>query len=154
MRLAVLGALALAVVAVPAQAGRPRMPVAKVVLGAEQQVPVQAEVVLATAAAGAVEPGLEGMQATLGKKVKYGALKRLSTQKLTVDAKSQVLALPNGKSAEVKLESLKDGVATLRVKLAPTESTYTLARDKAFYLQAGAHEGGDLWLVLSQPKGK
>lgn len=154
MRVLVAAVAAVVLAAAPAWAGRPRYAVSKVVLAAEQQVPVQAEVVLASTAAGGVEAGLEGMQATLGKKVKYGTLKRLSTQRLTVEAKSQVLALPNGKSAELSLDSLKDGVATLRVKLAPTESTYSLARDKAFYLQAGAHEGGDLWLVLSQPKAK
>jgi hypothetical protein len=52
----------------------------------------------------------------------------------------------------LSLEALKDGVATLRVKLPPTDTTYSLAKDKSFYLQGGAHEGGELWLVLSQPK--
>jgi hypothetical protein len=38
------------------------------------------------------------------------------------------------------------------VKLPPTEATYTLAKDKALYLQGGAHESGEVWLMLSQPK--
>ncbi len=71
---------------------------------------------------------------------------------LAVSNRGATVALPNGKAASLTLEALKDGVATLRVKLPPTDATYSLAKDKSFYLQGGAHEGGDLWLVLSQPK--
>jgi hypothetical protein len=38
------------------------------------------------------------------------------------------------------------------VKVAPTEATYTLGREKSLYVQAGTLDDGDLWLVLSQPE--
>lgn len=115
-------------------------------------VAVQADVVFASTAPGKVDPSLAKMQETLGAKVKYLTLEKRSSQKLQVSNRGVTVALPNGKVAELTLEALKDGVATLRVKLAPTDATYSLARDKSFYLQGGSHEGGDLWLVLSQPK--
>lgn len=115
-------------------------------------VPVQAEVVFASTAQGKVDPSLVKMQETLGAKVKYLTLEKRSSNKLQVDAKGATVSLPNGKAAQLSLETLKDGVATLRVKLPPADATYSLAKEKAFYLQGGAFEGGDLWLVLSQPK--
>ena len=119
---------------------------------ADGPVAVQADVVFASTTAGKVDPTLQKMQETLGAKVKYLTLEKRSSQKLDVDAKGVTVALPNGKSASLTLEGLKAGVATLRVKLPPTDATYSLAKDKAFYLQGGSHEAGDLWLVLSQPK--
>jgi len=119
---------------------------------ADGPVAVQADVVFASTTAGKVDPSLVKMQETLGAKVKYLTLEKRSSQKLGVDAKGVTVALPNGKSASLSLEGLKAGVATLRVKLPPTDATYSLAKEKAFYLQGGSHENGDLWLVLSQPK--
>jgi hypothetical protein len=119
---------------------------------ADGPVAVQADVVFASTTAGKVDPTLQKMQETLGAKVKYLTLEKRSSQKLDVDAKGVTVALPNGKVASLTLEGLKAGVATLRVKLPPTDATYSLAKDKAFYLQGGSHEAGDLWLVLSQPK--
>lgn len=115
-------------------------------------VPVQADVVFASTSPGKVDPSLLKMQETLGAKVKYLTLEKRSSQKLMVDEKGASVSLPNGKSASLALEGLKAGVATLRVKLPPTDATYSLAKEKSFYLQAGAHEAGELWLVLSQPK--
>lgn len=115
-------------------------------------VAVQADVVFASTAAGKVDPSLAKMQETLGAKVKYLTLEKRSSEKLQVTNKGVTVSLPNGKVASLTLEALKDGVATLRVKLPPTDTTYSLAKEKSFYLQGGAHEGGDLWLVLSQPK--
>ncbi len=119
---------------------------------ADGPVKVQADVVFASTAPGKVDPALLKMQDTLGAKVKYLTLEKRSSQALTVDSKGVEVALPNGKAAQVSLEGLKAGVATLRVKLPPTDTTYSLAKDKSFYLQAGAVEGGELWLVLSPPK--
>jgi hypothetical protein len=146
--------LALLALSSAALAGPRKAPevVRQAVLAAEQKVPVKAEVVFASTSPGTVEAGLEGMKATLAPKMKYLTLKRLSTQTLVVEAKPLVLKLVEGREAELKLEALKDGVATLRVKVPPTDATYTLAKAKALYLQAGEHDGGDLWLVLGQPK--
>jgi hypothetical protein len=119
---------------------------------AEGSVSVQADVVFASTASGKVDPSLVKMQETLGSKVKYLTLEKRSSQKLAVDTKGSSVVLPNGKTASLSLEGLKSGVATLRVKLPPTDATYSLAKDKSFYLQGGPHEGGDVWLVLSQPR--
>lgn len=118
----------------------------------EAKVPVQAEVVFASTKAGEVEAPLKHMQDTLAAKVKYLTLKRLSTQRLELDAKPKLLPLPNTRTAELKLEALKEGVATVRVKIPPSDMTSTLGREKSLFLQAGPHDGGELWLVLSQPK--
>lgn len=119
---------------------------------AEKKVPVKADVVYAATSAGTVEPELKPMQATLAERVKYGTLKTLSTKRLELGTKPSPVELPNKKTAELFVETLKDDVATVRVKLPPAEATYKLARGKSLYLQGGAHEGGDLWLVLSMPK--
>jgi hypothetical protein len=119
---------------------------------ADGPVPVQADVVFASTAPGKVDPSLLKMQETLAAKVKYLTLEKRSSEKLSLSSKGLSVNLPNGKVASLSLEALKDGVATLRVKLPPTDATYSLAKEKSFYLQGGAHEGGELWLVLSQPK--
>jgi hypothetical protein len=126
--------------------------VAASTLAAENAVQVQLQVVAASTEAGPVDKGLESMQSALSKKARYQTLVRLSTQALAVEAKAQTISLPNGASCEVALASLEKGVATLKVKLAPTDTTYKLAKDKSLYLQAGLHEGKELWVVLGQPK--
>ena len=118
----------------------------------EPKVTVQAEVVHAQEKAGVVDPGLEAMQAALAQKTKYATLKRLSTQKLELVAKVTAVPLPNAKTAELSLTSLEKGVATVKVKLAPSESTLKLGREGSLYQHAGKWQGGDLWLVLSQPR--
>ncbi|MCA3013089.1 MAG: hypothetical protein INH41_11910 [Myxococcaceae bacterium] len=119
---------------------------------AEGPVAVQADVVFASTKPGPVDPTLVKMQETLAARTRYLTLEKRSTERLSVSQAGVKVALPNGKTALVSLEALKEGIATLRVKLPPTDATYSLAKDKSFYLQGGAHEGGELWLVLSQPK--
>ena len=46
----------------------------------------------------------------------------------------------------------KDDVATLRVKVPPADATYKLGKKGSLYVQAGVHDKGDLWLVLSPAK--
>jgi hypothetical protein len=121
-------------------------------LADEPKVAVQADVVFASTKPGDVEPSLKHMQDTLAAKVRYLTLKRLSTQRLELQNKPTALTLPNQKVAELKLEALKAGVATVHVKIPPSDSSSNLGREKSLYLQAGPHDGGDLWLVLSQPK--
>jgi len=118
----------------------------------EPKVPVKADVVYAATAPGKVDPELQAMQVKLAERVKYGTMKTLATRRLELTRTPSPLELPNKKTAELAVESLKDDVATVRVKLPPAEATYTLARGKSLYLQGGAHDGGDLWLVLSMPK--
>lgn len=122
-------------------------------LAAEPSVRVQVEIVLASTTAGTIDPTLAKMREAMDSKVKYLAMKKLDSKKVDLPRNQpQVVALPNQKKAELTLQELKENVATLKLKLPPTEATYSLGRDKSLYLQAGAHEGGDLWLVVSQPK--
>ncbi len=123
------------------------------VLAAEPVVPVQADVVFASTAPGAVDPSLEKIRDAMAAKVKYLTMKKLDFKKLELlQDKVQTIPLPNQRFAELTLQHLKDNVATLKLKLGPTEAVYSLGRDKSLFLQAGPHNGGDLWLVLSQPK--
>lgn len=122
-------------------------------LAQDAKVPVQAEVVLGTdPVAKSLSEPLKVMQAALAKKKRYGTLQVLVTKQLTLEKKPTQLGLPNEKTAELSLESLKDGVATVRVKVPPADTTSTLGREGSLYLHAGKHQAGDLWLVLSHPK--
>jgi hypothetical protein len=123
-------------------------------MAADPTVPVQADVVLASMTAGAVDPSLQKMHDALAAKVKYASMKKVDGKKLElVKDKPQSITLPNQKVAELTLQGVQQNVATLKVKLPPvTEATYTLAKDKSLYLQGGPHDGGDVWLVLSQPR--
>ena len=122
-------------------------------LAAEPSVPVQADVVFASTAAGTVDPALAKMRDAMAPKVKYLTMKKLDAKKLELlQNKPQTLALPNQKQAELTLQGLKENVATVKLKTPSVETVVSLARDRSLYVPAGAHEGGDLWLVVSQPK--
>jgi len=118
----------------------------------EQKVPAQADVVFASTRPGVVEPALAPMQAKLGKRVKYLTLKSLSSTRLQLSRTTSSLPLPNQKTAELTLVHVKDNVAQVKVKLPPLDATYSLGKDRALYVQAGSHEDGELWLVVSQPR--
>ncbi len=120
--------------------------------GEDPKIDVQAEVVHALQAGKDVDASLVPMQAKLAPKVKYGTLKRLSNTRLSLASKPTLLPLPNSKTAELSVESFKDGVATVRVKLPPADTTYKLGKEGSLYLQGGAFSGGDLWLVVSRPQ--
>lgn len=122
-------------------------------LADDPKVPVQAEVVFASTAAGTVEPSLVKMRDTLAPKVKYLTLQKLDSRKLVLTKnKPETMALPNQKTAELALEKVENDVATVKVKVPPTEATYKLAREKVLYVQGGEHKGGQVWLLLSQPQ--
>lgn len=118
-------------------------------------VPVQVDVVRAsTDGSGQTEvpPSLKKMQSDLSSRIKYSSMKVVSTKQLQLKKQAEIIDLPNQNHAELTLEKLKDGVATVKVRVPPTGATYTLAKEKSLYYQAGTHEGADVWLVLSQPK--
>jgi hypothetical protein len=122
-------------------------------LAAEPSVTVQADVIYASTAAGTVDPTLVKMRDAMAPKVKYQTMKRVDSKKLElVQNKAQSIALPNQKQAELTLQGLKDNVATLKVKTPSVEAVYSLAREKSLSAPAGSSDGGDLWLVVSQPK--
>lgn len=122
-------------------------------LAEDPKVPVQAEVVFASTEAGTVDPALVKMRDTLAPKVKYLTLKKLDSRKLVlVKNKIETIALPNAKTAELSLDKVENDVATVKVKVPPTDATYKLAREKVLYVQGGEHKGGQVWLLLSQPQ--
>jgi hypothetical protein len=122
-------------------------------LADDPKVPVQAEVVFASTEAGTVDPSLVKMRDTLAPKVKYLTLKKLDSRKLVlVKNKVETIALPNAKTAELSLDKVENDVATVKVKVPPTDATYKLAREKVLYVQGGEHNGGQVWLLLSQPQ--
>ena len=123
------------------------------VLAADPAVSVQADVVYASTQAGTVDPSLEKIRAAMAAKVKYATMKKLDSKKLELKLNQlQRLTLPNQKVAELTLQDVKDNVATLKLRVPPTEAVYSLGRDKSLFVQGGTHDGGDLWVVLSQPK--
>lgn len=118
----------------------------------DQKVPAQAEVVFASTRPGAVDPALASMQVKLGKRVKYLTLRSLSSRRLELSRAGSAVELPNHKTAELTLVHVKDNVAQVKVKLPPLDATYSLGKERALYVQAGPHEDGELWLVVSQPR--
>lgn len=122
-------------------------------LAAEPTVPVQAEVVLASTAPGVVEPSLVKMRDQMAPKKQYLTMRKLDSRRLELTrARAQALALPDGKQAELTLQALANDVATVKVKTPSVEAVHTLARERSLYVPAGADQGADLWLVVSQPK--
>jgi len=118
----------------------------------DAKVSVQADVVFASEKPGTVPDDLKDMQKELAKRVKYLTLKRLDSKKLTLTPTPTSFVLPNKKVAELSVLSLENDVATLQVRVKPADVTYKLGKGKAMRVQAGKHDGGDLWLVLTQPK--
>jgi hypothetical protein len=92
------------------------------------------------------------MQKALGLRRHYGWLKRFSRQRVTVDSKGETIDLPGGAKAKVRLQELKNDVATLVVTLPNTETVYQLGRTGSLYLQAGKHEDKEIWVVISPKK--
>jgi 4-diphosphocytidyl-2C-methyl-D-erythritol kinase len=122
-------------------------------LAAEPSVTVQADVVFASTAPGTVDPSLTKMRDQMAPKVKYLTMKKLETKTLElVQNKMQTVVLPNQKQAELTLQQLKENVATVKVKTPSVETVYTLAKNKTLSAPAGSSDGGDVWLVVSQPK--
>lgn len=122
-------------------------------LGAEPTVSVQADVVFASTAPGAVEPSLTKMRDQMAPTKKYLTLKRLDSKRLELaQQKAEAMPLPGGKHAELTLQSLKDNVATVKVKTPSVEAVHTVAKERSLYVPAGQDNGGDVWLVVSQPK--
>ena len=123
------------------------------VFAAEPAVPVQADVVFASTQAGTIDPSLVKMRDQMAAQKKYLTLKKLDSKKLELTQnKAEAMPLPGGKNAEFSLQSIEKNVAKVKVKTPAVETVHTLAKDKSLYLPAGAQDGGDLWLVVSQPK--
>ena len=116
------------------------------------KIDVQAEVVLAQEKGATLDPPeLVKVQQALKAKKPYGSLKRLSSSRLTLTAKPVPVSVPSG-NGELSLISVKDDVATVRLKVGAIDSTLKLGAQGSLYQHAGTYQGGDLWVVLSRPK--
>lgn len=123
---------------------------AAVAFAEDAKVPVQVDAVRASTTGDEIDPpSLKAMQESFAEKVKYTSLKRLSTQKVLLEKVAKTVALPNGKTASLSLDSMQKDAATVRVKLTPSDATYRLGRVGSLYVQAGRIENADLWLVVS-----
>lgn len=123
-------------------------------LAEDAKVAVQVETVVASLKGNTIDPPtLKAMQDALGKKVRYGSLKRVSLEKPElVVGKPATLKLPNGTEATLALEKMEKDVATVRVKTAAGEVSLSLGKKGSLYAQAGKQGEDDLWLVLSPAK--
>ena len=64
------------------------------------------------------------------------------------------LKLPNQRTATLRLDGMKAGVATVRVEISDlSRTTMTMGREGSLFQHAGDHEGGQLILVLSPDRG-
>jgi hypothetical protein len=117
------------------------------------KIDVQVEVVLAQEKGAALDPPeMVKVQQALKQNKNYGSLKRLSSTKLSITSKPTPVPLPNGTTGELSLISVKEDVATVRLKVGKLDSTLKLGGQGSLYQHGGAYQGGDLWVVLSRPK--
>jgi hypothetical protein len=117
-----------------------------------KKVEVMADVVLASNNGDKVEPPAlaEAKKFFEAKNVKYASWQSLSQRRLALEPKKVAeVPLPNGKKAQLTLESVTDDVATIKVTVAPATLTLQLGREGNLYVDGGQHQGGQLFLVLS-----
>ena len=125
-------------------------------LAAEPKVRVNAEVILASNNGNTVDPPtLARMKNQFSQKgfafTSYG---RLSSEKLSLKHEPVELKLPNQRTATLRLDAMKGGVATVRVDISNLSSTtLTMGREGSLFQHAGDHDGGQLILVLSPDHG-
>ncbi len=112
---------------------------------------VDVEVVHASNAGSSVDPALEPMRDKFAKSgINYHSYHRLSdeTRALVAGAPSR-LALPNGSTVTLTLLGVDKGRARVALSVPPVKSVVELGGEGSVFVQAGAHEGGMLVLVLS-----
>lgn len=118
----------------------------------EPKVEVKADVILASNQGNVVEPpslsAVKDEFASAG--IVFSSYRRLSSERLAlVGGRPVVLKLPNAKTATFQLEQLKAGTATVKVKGVGAEVTIQLGREGSVFQRVGAHQGGQLILMLS-----
>jgi hypothetical protein len=80
----------------------------------------------------------------------FTSFKQLKEQKLVlVKGRPAEVKLPNGVTVTLKLEAVDNGVAKVRVRVPPTDTTYSLGREGSVFIGGGHHEKGTLVFVLS-----
>lgn len=118
---------------------------------AEDHVQVNADVVQMSNQGNSVDPALASMKSTFSKEgFAFSSYKRLSSQRLSLSSKSPTdLALPNGQRATLKLDGVKNGAATIAVRVGAVNTSYTLGKEGSVFINFGHQNGGELVLVLS-----
>ena len=122
----------------------------------EPPVEVLSEVVLASNQDSVVEPpSLAAMKAQFAEAgFVFSSYRLLSSQKLSLSSGREVgISLPNGRRVSLRLQGLKGGTASVQIEIPGAVSTVVkLGREGSVFQHTGAHQGGQLFLVLSSPK--
>ncbi len=134
-----------------AAAGVVSLGVAAVLAAAPLKVDVQ--VVHASNGAPQVDPGLEKMREGFEKAgLRFTRYRRLSQQTVSLHAgKPAEVSLP-GKTATLTLQPGEHPRPHVDVSVPPLHTTVALGTDASAFLQAGAHQDGELVLVLTAKK--
>lgn len=116
-------------------------------------VKVGVQVVHASNEAPHVDPGLEKMRQGFEKAgLRFTTYRRLSDQTVSLSPGKPVdVALP-GKTATLTLQAGDHPRPQVAVTVPPLHTTVELGTDASAFLQAGAHENGQLVLVLTAKK--
>ena len=122
----------------------------------DPKVDLRAEVILASNQGNAIEPAslssVKDEFASAG--IVFTSYKQLSSEKLSIDKQHPAeVKLPNGKTASLKLEDLKEGKATVKVRGLGAEVVIQLGREGSVFQRVGAHQGGQLILMLTPGRG-
>lgn len=96
-------------------------------------------------------PSLRAMKASFTQSgFHFQSYRQIFSRRLILEqGHSEKIALPNHRTATLRLESVSKNVARIHVSIPPLETTYALGRKGSVFLQAGPHQGGVLILVLS-----
>lgn len=125
-------------------------------LASEPKVRINAEVVLASNNGTTIDPpALAHMKDQFSQKgFAFTSYRRLSSEKLSLKQTPVELKLPNGRTATLRLDAMKAGIATVRVEISDLSSTtLTMGREGSLFQHAGEHQGGQLILRLSPDRG-
>ena len=126
-----------------------------VALADEEKVDVATKVVVASNKGTLVDPQLGKMKAEFARQgLSFTSWKQHSAGKVSLEKdKPAQVALPGGRSAELRLKGLQAGTATVRVTVPRLLDTdYKLGRSGSVYIRSGDFEGGVVILVLSPPQ--
>jgi hypothetical protein len=121
----------------------------------EPKVDVSARVVLASNQGSEIQPpALKKMKEEFARSgITFSSWRQLSAQTVSLEkGKVSEVPLPDGRRAQMRLQKLAEGTATVRVtipKLVDTE--YNLGRTGSVYIRSGDYQDGALILVLSPP---
>lgn len=123
----------------------------------DAKVPVQVDVVLVSNQGNEVQPPeLSRMKETFARQgLKFSSFKRLSSQRVEVGKSAPAsVSLPNGRSAVLKLQELKQDTAVVNVEVPGLINSLSLrlGKEGAVYPKVGEHQGGSLVLSLSPAK--